>query len=66
MLPTCKPKLYCQSGVNNHEYYSAKWETVGHGKAKTDVVTHVCGHCGSKEAFCTVKKVRASAPHEEK
>ena len=21
-LLTCKPKLYCQSGVNNHEYYS--------------------------------------------
>lgn len=38
----------------------AKWETVGAGKAKTDKVTHVCGHCGSTGVICAVKK--ASAP----
>lgn len=26
----------------------------GHGKAKHDVVTHLCSACGSKEAFCCV------------
>lgn len=35
----------------------AKIETTGHGKAKTDKVTHVCSHCGSTEAFCSVLKV---------
>ena len=44
----------------------AKWETVGHGKAKTDKVTHVCGHCGSEEAFCSVRKAKAPATEEEK
>jgi hypothetical protein len=44
----------------------AKWETVGHGKAKTDKVTHVCSHCGSKSAFCAVKKANAPAKEEEK
>ena len=34
----------------------AKWETVGAGKAKTDKVTHVCGHCGSSGVVCAVKK----------
>lgn len=34
----------------------AKWETDGHGKAKKEKVTHVCSHCGSKSAFCVVKK----------
>ena len=43
-----------------------KWETVGGGKAKTEKVTHVCGHCGSKEAFCTMKKADAPAKEEEK
>jgi len=38
-----------------------KWETTGHGKAKTDKVTHVCSHCGSKNAFCAVKKANAPA-----
>ena len=37
----------------------AKWATVGHGKAKTDKVTHVCSHCGEKSAFCAVKKANA-------
>lgn len=28
----------------------------GHGKAKKDVVKHVCMNCGSKDAFCCVMK----------
>ena len=28
----------------------------GHGKAKKDVVKHVCQNCGSKDAFCCVMK----------
>ena len=28
----------------------------GHGKAKKDVMTHVCKTCGSKDAFCCVLK----------
>jgi hypothetical protein len=28
----------------------------GHGKAKHDVVKHVCMTCGSKEAYCCVMK----------
>ena len=28
----------------------------GHGKAKKDVMTHVCKTCGSKDAFCCVVK----------
>ena len=28
----------------------------GHGKAKKDVVKHVCQKCGSKDAFCCVMK----------
>jgi RNase P subunit RPR2 len=28
----------------------------GHGKAKKDVVSHVCQTCGSKDAFCCVLK----------
>lgn len=35
--------------------------TVGMGKAKTDVVKHVCKKCGSTEAFCCVKKKGAKA-----
>jgi hypothetical protein len=27
-------------------------EVVGHGKAKTDVVKHVCKACGDESAFC--------------
>jgi hypothetical protein len=34
----------------------AKFETTGHGKAKEDKVTHVCTHCSSKQAFCSVLK----------
>jgi len=33
----------------------------GHGKAKKDVVTHVCKTCGSKDAFCCVLK-KGSGP----
>lgn len=39
---------------------AAKIETTGHGKAKEDKVTHVCSHCGSKEAFCSVLKKKDS------
>lgn len=28
----------------------------GHGKAKKDMVKHICQHCGSKKAFCCVMK----------
>jgi predicted RNA-binding Zn-ribbon protein involved in translation (DUF1610 family) len=28
----------------------------GHGKAKKDIVKHVCKSCGSKDAFCCVVK----------
>jgi len=35
---------------------AAKWETKGHGKGATETAKHVCSHCGSKNAFCTVKK----------
>lgn len=34
----------------------AKFEVIGHGKAKQEKVTHVCAHCGSREAFCSVIK----------
>ncbi len=33
----------------------------GHGKAKKDVLKHVCQTCGSKDAFCCVLK-KGSAP----
>ena len=33
----------------------------GHGKAKKDVLVHVCKECGSKEAFCCVMK-KGSGP----
>jgi ribosomal protein S27E len=32
----------------------------GHGKAKRDVVKHVCQTCGSADAFCCVLKKSAS------
>ena len=31
-------------------------ETVGHGKQKTDVVTHTCSKCGDASAFCCATK----------
>lgn len=31
-------------------------EVVGHGKAKTDVVKHVCKACGDNSAFCCATK----------
>lgn len=33
----------------------------GHGKAKKEVVKHVCQNCGSKDAFCCVLK-KGSGP----
>jgi predicted RNA-binding Zn-ribbon protein involved in translation (DUF1610 family) len=33
-----------------------KVTVTGHGKAKKDVITHVCSNCGSKDAFCCVLK----------
>jgi predicted RNA-binding Zn-ribbon protein involved in translation (DUF1610 family) len=33
----------------------------GHGKAKKDVLKHVCTTCGSKDAFCCVLK-KSSGP----
>ena len=44
----------------------AKWETVGHGRAKTEVVTHICSHCGSKEAFCSMEHKRDHAKEDKK
>ena len=35
---------------------SAKVDVTGHGKAKVDKITHVCSHCGSSEAFCSLLK----------
>lgn len=34
----------------------AKVDVTGHGKAKVDKIAHVCSHCGSSEAFCSVLK----------
>jgi hypothetical protein len=31
-------------------------EVVGHGKAKTDAVKHVCEKCGDESAFCCASK----------
>ena len=36
-------------------------EVVGHGKAKTDVVTHVCQSCGDASAFCCATKPGSGA-----
>jgi ribosomal protein L37AE/L43A len=45
----------------------AKVETVGHGKAKTEKIVHVCRQCGSKAAFCcSVKKGDVPTPGMEK
>ena len=33
----------------------------GHGKAKKEVVQHICQHCGSKSAFCCAMK-KGSGP----
>ena len=38
-----------------------KITTSGHGKSAKDVVTHVCRHCGSADAFCSVMKSDADA-----
>ncbi|HXG49346.1 MAG TPA: hypothetical protein VNO52_17105 [Methylomirabilota bacterium] len=40
-----------------------KIEVTGHGKAKKNVVKHVCQKCGSKSAFCCVLK-KGAAPTE--
>ena len=37
---------------------SSKWEVDGHGKAKTEKMTHVCSHCGKKGAVCAVRKAK--------
>jgi hypothetical protein len=36
-------------------------EVVGHGKAKTDVVKHVCKACGDDSAFCCATKPGSGA-----
>jgi phage FluMu protein Com len=36
-------------------------EAVGHGKAKTDQIKHVCKKCGSETAFCCATKAGAGA-----
>ncbi len=33
-----------------------KYATEGHGKMKTEKITHVCKMCGSEDAFCCVMK----------
>lgn len=38
----------------------------GHGKAKKDVLTHVCQTCGSKDAFCCVLKKGSSTKGMDK
>jgi hypothetical protein len=42
-----------------------KYETSGHGKAKTEKVLHTCNKCGSTDAFCCVMK-KGDLPMEEK
>lgn len=37
-----------------------KLAVTGHGKAKKDVITHVCSNCGSKDAFCCVLKAEGT------
>ena len=44
-IPTMTAKHLC-TGCN------ATIETVGHGKAKTDKVTHTCSGCGDGSVFC--------------
>ena len=45
-------------------------EVVGHGKQKTDVVTHTCSKCGDDSAFCCATKAGSGASmgmqHEKK
>lgn len=38
----------------------------GHGKAKKDVVKHVCGNCGSHDAFCCTLKKASEVKDEKK
>ena len=38
-----------------------EWVESGHGKAKKDMLKHICMTCGSKDAFCCVLK-KGSAP----
>ena len=38
----------------------------GHGKARKDVLKHVCGNCGSHDAFCCVLKKAGEPTKEEK
>lgn len=38
-----------------------KVTVTGHGKNKKGVITHVCGSCGSKDAFCCVMKAGQGA-----
>jgi hypothetical protein len=54
--PPKGPATEAKVAVHECPGCAVKWETTGHGKAKTEKVTHVCSHCGSKNAFCTVKK----------
>ena len=44
-IPTLTAKHLC-SGCNS------TIETVGHGKSKTDKVTHTCTGCGDSSVFC--------------
>lgn len=44
-IPMMTSKHLC-SGCNS------TIETVGHGKAKTDKVTHICSGCGDGSVFC--------------
>lgn len=56
--PTFKATEPKEKVKNQHTCPSCGTTTAveGHGKAKKDVLKHVCTTCGSKDAFCCVLK----------
>ena len=56
--PTFKATEPKEKVKNQHTCPSCGTTTAveGHGKAKKDVLKHVCTTCGSKDAFCCVVK----------
>ena len=58
-----KPRQTSTVGVELHDCpgCDTKITTQGRGKTAKDVVTHVCRHCGSEDAFCCVMKAGQGA-----
>jgi len=58
-----KPGQTSKVGVELHACpgCDTKITTQGQGKTAKDVVTHVCRHCGSEDAFCCVLKAGQGA-----